>query len=302
MKRKLVQQGEATLMVSIPSKWVKENDLQKGDTIDIEEVEHNLLLSKDVQGRKKETHLELRASTESAVRVPIVNAYRSGYDLVHIHFQNHTQYALLQRTLKEYIFGFELVHKGDNDCTIENITEPSAEQFDILLQKIFDNTKSLLQFTRERLEGRTIKEDYLGITHRIHQYDNFCRRVISKTNKFGSASSSFWNFLTLLLHAQRELYHLNQYLDKNKVLFKEKVLFEGFEKLLETLLAMYKDKNIEKIDLIHLLEKELVYKEFYRIVQKGKREAIVAHHLTNGIKELYLASSPLLTVILHEKN
>lgn len=302
MKRKLVQQGEATLMVSIPSKWIKDNDLQKGDTIDIQEIENNLLLSKDIQGRKKETHLDLKSSTESAVRVPIVNAYRSGYDLVHIHFQNHTQYTLLQRILKEYIFGFELVQKGEKECTIENITEPSPEQFDILLQKIFDNTKSLLYFTKERLEGKKVTEDYLAITHRIHQYDNFCRRVISKTNKFGSASESFWAFLTLVLHAQRELYHLNQYLDKNKILFKEKTLFEGFEQLLETLLQMYKSQTVEKIESIHLLERELVYKEFYRVVQKGKKEAIAAYHLANGIKELYLASSPLLTVIMHENN
>src|SRR3989344_411884 len=195
-----------------------------------------------------------------------------------------------------------LMHTDEKKCSIENITEPSPEQFDVLLQKIFDNTKSLLGFTRQRLQGAAVKEDYLAITHRVHQYDNFCRRVISKTNKFGSASTSFWTFLSLLLHAQRELYHLNQYLDKNKVLFKEKALFEGFERILEALLQAYKQKNIEEIDLIHTLEKELVYKEFYRIVQKGKKEAIITHHLTTGIKELYLASSPLMTVILHERH
>ncbi|MDP3728399.1 MAG: AbrB/MazE/SpoVT family DNA-binding domain-containing protein [bacterium] len=302
MKRKLVQQGEATLMVSLPSKWIKDQELQKGDTVDIEENESKLVLSKDFQGRKKETSLQLTSSTESAVRVAIVNAYRSGYDLVHINYQNHKQYTLLQKILKDYIFGFEIVHTEEKSCSIENITEPSSEQFDVLLQKIFDNTRSLLAFTRQRLQGTAVKEDYLAITHRVHQYDNFCRRVISKTNKFGSASTSFWTFLTLLLHAQRELYHLNQYLDKNKILFTEKTLFDGFERMLETLLHAYKQKNIEEIDLIHTLEKELVYKDFYRIVQKGKKEAIVAHHLTTGIKELYLASSPLLTVILHERN
>src|SRR3989338_3848322 len=183
MKRKLVQQGEATLMVSLPSKWIKDNEMQKGDSVDLEEHEGKLVLSKDLQGRKKERIIQLTSSTESAIRVAIVNAYRSGYDLVHINFQNHKQYTLIQKILKDYIFGFEIVHTDEKKCSIENITEPSPEQFDVLLQKIFDNTKSLLGFTRQRLQGAAVKEDYLAITHRVHQYDNFCRRVISKTNK-----------------------------------------------------------------------------------------------------------------------
>ena len=37
MKRKLVQQGAATMMVSLPSKWIKKFGLKKGDEIDLEE-------------------------------------------------------------------------------------------------------------------------------------------------------------------------------------------------------------------------------------------------------------------------
>ena len=33
MKRKLVKQGAGTMMISLPTKWIKENNLDKGDEV-----------------------------------------------------------------------------------------------------------------------------------------------------------------------------------------------------------------------------------------------------------------------------
>ena len=33
MQRKVIQQGPSTLMVSLPSKWVKENNIKKGEEL-----------------------------------------------------------------------------------------------------------------------------------------------------------------------------------------------------------------------------------------------------------------------------
>ena len=39
MKRKIIKLGQATYVMSIPSKWIRENDLDKGDYIDVSEEE-----------------------------------------------------------------------------------------------------------------------------------------------------------------------------------------------------------------------------------------------------------------------
>ena len=36
MKRKVVKQGKSTLMISLPSKWVKDNNINRGDEIDLQ--------------------------------------------------------------------------------------------------------------------------------------------------------------------------------------------------------------------------------------------------------------------------
>ena len=45
MKRKIVKQGAATLMISLPSKWCKKFGLKKGDEVDIETANDSLLVS-----------------------------------------------------------------------------------------------------------------------------------------------------------------------------------------------------------------------------------------------------------------
>ena len=45
MRRKLVKQGNATLMISLPSKWAKENKLDKGDEIILNEYGRDLIVS-----------------------------------------------------------------------------------------------------------------------------------------------------------------------------------------------------------------------------------------------------------------
>jgi len=45
MRRKLVKQGAATMMVSLPSKWVKDQKLKKGDEVEVSEAEGRLQIT-----------------------------------------------------------------------------------------------------------------------------------------------------------------------------------------------------------------------------------------------------------------
>ena len=44
MKRKAIQLANQTLVISMPSKWVKEQGIKKGDEIDVEEKGKRLMI------------------------------------------------------------------------------------------------------------------------------------------------------------------------------------------------------------------------------------------------------------------
>jgi phosphate uptake regulator len=298
MKRKLVKQGSATMMISLPSKWVKANRLDKGDEVDIEEIGKDIFISTKGTDKKSETSIRLVGLTESSIRTLITNAYRSGFDKINIEFENNEQFAMLQDTIVKNLIGFEITKKQQKSCIVENITEPSIEQFENILNKIFLNIEELFEATKRRFDGND--EDFESISDSIQKYDNFCRRIIVKRKLIEKNSEMFWNFLSSIIRGQREIYFADKIFDKKiKISAKTKELLLDCQNLYKIVLSAYKEKNIEKLQQVHKLEKELTYKKAYPLfeVSKGK-ESIIIHHIASSIRQFYLASSPLSGLIM----
>ncbi len=299
MKRKVVRQGAATLMVSLPSKWTHKVHLKKGDEVDIEESNGNLVVSKEAREVKKQTTINISSYSESSIRVALWNTYRAGYSRIVVNFADEKQYAIVKDVIKNYIVGFDVTKKEKNSCIVENITEPSEEQFDVLFRKILYNISLLIDITEERLRNKQISDNYNEVVLKIHQYDNFCRRVIAKKNLPGSEAYLLWSFLTLLIHGQRELYHLNRFLDKNKIKFTHAEFYAQLRKIFNLLSEGYVKKDLSKFEKIHELEKEILYREFYDIIQKNNgKENVVLYHIAAAIRQFYLSVSPLVGLLL----
>ena len=165
-------------MVSLPSKWVKENKAQKGSEIDIEAAGNNLIISTSGIKTKSETEIKLINLTESSIRTLITNTYRRGYDKVKVYYDKQSQIKILNDVIKTRLLGFEIVNKGKGYCVIENITEPTADQFDTILKKIFYNITELFEITKDRINGNLENDEFIEVEERIQRFDNFCRRVI----------------------------------------------------------------------------------------------------------------------------
>lgn len=296
MKRKLVKQGAATLMVSLPAKWLKKYNLNKGSEVDIEEAENKLILSSEKITTKSETTIKLTNITESSIRTLITNTYRKGYDKIRVYYKNNEQFKLLQKTIKTRLIGFDIIKKEKDYCIVENITEPSAEQFEQILQKIFYNITSLFETTKKRLNKEKNFEDYEEIEERIQKYDNFCRRVISK-QKISIPSELMWTFLTLLIHGQREIYHLNKIPVSQEYSDNLRELLEHCFKIFKMIEEAYAKKDRDILAKIHELEKEIVYKKGYSLLQNVKETKIV-YHIISSARQFYLSASPLGGLLL----
>ncbi len=291
MRRKLVKQGTATMMISLPSKWIKANGLGKGDEIDMEEKQNSIVISLGGKKSKRQTEINLTSSTESSVRTILTNAYRLGYDKINVSFQGKKTLSTIQNIVNQRLIGFEIIGKTDKNCQIENITEPSKEQFDNIFSKIVLNIDELFIIVENMLQGK--EQEFEEIEQKIQQYDNFCRRVIAKNDIYDMYQLK-WAFHAELIHGQRELYLLLKYLEKNKIKVNKSTLdlLEECKKVFEILKQAYKEKNIEKLEKIHDLEKKLLYKKGYSSFKKSN--PIIIHHLMNVIRNFYLSTSPLI--------
>ncbi len=296
MKRKIVKHGEATMTVSLPSKWLKKFNIQKGDEIDVQEKENHLILGLDEQKWKTETSLNLSTLEESSVRTSITNAYRLGYDKIKVTFDQEKVVKIISEVVEKNLLGFEVIKKGKDFCLIESVTEPAKEQFDNIFSKVLLNTEEMFNIIESPVSIK--KLEFEEVERKIMQYDNFCRRIIAKR---GIYDNNFlqWSFHSSFVHATRELYHLSANLRKgNLVLSKEDLkLLAGVKKIFETLRDAYNSKNIKLLEKIQELEKEFTYKEGYSCLKKSTNPAGI-FHLMVALKHFYLASSPLMGMLI----
>jgi len=302
-RRKLVQQGESTLMVSLPAPWIKSNKLEKGSEVSITPLNNDLLISSKGENYKSETALTLTGTTESSVRTIITNAYRSGYDRIKVNYSDKSQFNFLEHVVKTKLVGFEVVSREKDYCIIENITEPAEEHFDNMLNKILYNIEEMFTVTAEILQGKEPSDNYESIEERIQKYDNFCRRIVSKQKYNNDKSEMIWAFLTMILHAQRELYHLDNYLIKNGSGYKSssdaKQLLDKSKELFSLIKKSYMEKNVKYLADVHSMEKDLIYNKGYALLQQKKGiESIIIYHILFSIREFYQANSPLAGIIM----
>jgi len=304
MKRKIVKLGPSTLVVALPKHWTAKFDLNKGDEINLDEIDNKVVISQSGIERKKETEIDLKKQTETGIRTLITNAYRAGYNLVKVKFENEKQLRVIRNTLKNYLLGYDIIKKQKNFIVIENITEPAQQQFDVLIRKVFFSIKELTKLTKERLQNKKNIDDYRELTLTVHKYDSFCRRVLSKNMIDTQNIGLLWAFQALIVHGQRDIYHLNRFLDNNKIRVSPETikLLDSLIDLFEFLMNAYLKKDISLLEDVHEMEKSIIYKKANTLISKTKgKENVVIHHIMDSVRNFYLASSPLMGLLLSKE-
>jgi len=303
MKRKLVKQGAATLMVSLPSKWIKENKLEKGSEINLEEVENGLMIMPEVSEKKSEVTIALSNSAESTINSLIDTSYRLGYDRINVSFTTENQFKTVNKIIKDRLIGMEITKKDKNSCIIENVTEPSLDQYDNILRKMFLDIDALFEITKAKLENSQNQEieNFEEIEDRINKYNSFCRRVITKSTLSKKKFGLTWTILVLIHHAQRDIYNIHKYKYlESKIKGSEKTLnllkmTREMNKLVQK--AIY-EKNISLVEEIHKLGKE-IYKEGSGLLEKSKgKEIMIILHLISASRQFYFTNAPLFGLII----
>jgi phosphate uptake regulator len=296
MKRKLVKQGTTTLMVSLPSKWIKANNLDKGSEIDITEKDNDLSISIQKQIKKKELTLSIKGYSPTAIRSLLTNAYRLQYDKITIEYTNEQDIVKIEQILKNTLIGFEIVSRTEKYCTIENITEPSIEHTDIIFNRLLHNIKELFESTKKQLLGNGEFTYINELEENIQRYDNFCRRL-SMTSQYATLLVAFYKEIA---QAQREIYYIAEYTSKKRTKISNETikLFDEMIKMFEKLREAYQKNDLSLIEEMHSKEKELIYTEGYSLLRKKKGdESIILFRIMTAIRMLYLSVSPLIGII-----
>lgn len=191
MKRKVVQQGPATLMVSLPSKWVKENNVEKGADLDVSEEKGKLILTVE-NSQNALTTKDFHMNDTGILNEYFVNYfYQKGYDEVTIRYDDPKYTELIEKRAKEMI-GFEVIEKGDRFTKLKMLMSIDQQEFNTVLKKLFQITLVIGDKIGEALEKENaglfdeVKKD----EKENNKYSDLCIRILYK-NKYKYPENGF---------------------------------------------------------------------------------------------------------------
>ncbi len=289
MKRKVVQQGPATLMISLPSKWVKENSINKGDEIELTEERGRLVLTLDsvnTEPAKKEIDAESGIFNEYFVNY----VYQKGYDEILIRYTDPSIPALVEKRAKQ-LLGFEIIEKTKNTILLKMLVNVDQQEFETVLKKLFQITLVMGDKISEALaqKNSSLLEEVNQDEKENNKYSDLCVRILYK-NKYKYPENGF--ALYSLLRELEQIGDHYKYIAEgfsassaqNVELQKLYSEIHAFFRMYYGLYYSYDPQNAQRF---FQRKNELLQECKEQLTAATREEAIVLSHLTALVQSIF---------------
>ena len=98
---------EKTLVVSLPSDWIKSQDIKKGSELECTVEDHRLVFSPNSNRTNLRTiELDVKNITERVLRWQISSLHKQGYDEIVISNYSDEHYKVIEDLVKHLFVGF----------------------------------------------------------------------------------------------------------------------------------------------------------------------------------------------------
>lgn len=231
MMRKIVAQGNQSITLTLPIKWVREQQLKAGDEVEVNQKGGELVIGKQGAKRGGKTTITLtqEMSNTKMLRSLILGAYRSGADEIEINFEplelkdreigKIKTIKYIQDSINQLI-GVSIVEQTKNYVKIKDITGTSEEEFDNILRRTFllvlsiseQSIKAFKEHDQEALEDVPLLYDS------IRKFTEYCMRLLSKYEyKEHQNTSHYYSIITCLDDISDAYRHITKHFVKAKL-------------------------------------------------------------------------------------
>lgn len=252
MQRKLIGLSTSTTVISLPSKWIKQQELNKGDIISLEEVEGSIIIN-PLSQQKKETTINITTIKKKHTWYLVDAAYCAGYDTIHIITKNLEQRKLLN-TIVRYFPGMIIEKEQGKTITFQDISSIKEVNAEKLFRRIFHMIGNLLEEFIEFAKTKNFSElkDLKRKDYTINTYLSLFLRYIAKKGYTSfRKSGEVHTYLKMLELFSDRLCELAQHMGEEKNSTPKQIeLLKNIQLLYKELETQHfkKDKNISKLD------------------------------------------------------
>ncbi len=300
MKRKIIQIAGSTYLVSLPKKWCVDNNLKKGEEIDVEAQGGEVIVTAQKKIIPSSTEMDITGLDRTSIFFAVRALYKKGYDEIKLTFKNPvTKHFRKKIDLNvssiiqiecSRLPGMEIIEQKNNNCILKAISDVNLLDEKILIKRIFG---LIDEAYNELIEGGELNDNSLLTTVKqkhdtITKFISHSQRVLNKNKLIDKDNYYLSQILTqmdnitdLLDVSARNLRDYNKKIDKITI-----DILKLMQQNFETYLKLY--SRFDKEYLREMNKNKVLINE--KILKFGKKipfeEASVLLIMQNSLKIL----------------
>ncbi|MBI2107024.1 phosphate uptake regulator PhoU [Candidatus Woesearchaeota archaeon] len=180
MKRRIVKQGTATMMVSLPAKWIRKFNLKKGDEVYVEEFDKGLIIKTDSSLVNSNKAIIDVTGFNPLVNRILISFYVRGIDELEVRFSNTSEVSDFQKRVINELIGFEIIKQTNSSLIIKDIATVDNQNIDEVVNRIFLILDSMADELVNSISKKQDLKPIIDMDSSINKFVNFCLRILNK--------------------------------------------------------------------------------------------------------------------------
>ncbi|MFH0876253.1 MAG: AbrB/MazE/SpoVT family DNA-binding domain-containing protein [archaeon] len=309
MRRKITKMGQSSLVITLPSKWVKKYNVKKGDEVEIDDDGERklsiLLKTQDENYQIKAIEIDISTISIRVTNWILSCMHKKGFDEIKIHYSKENKSAITT-ALKQLLTGFVITDEKDNCVTIRSISNDNPQEFFSIFRRVFLVTITMAQNTCAAIKEKNYDKlsELLELENTNNQLTNFCERLINKG--FVEKNSTFYYAINWNLEKVCDDYKniCLIFSSRKKVLIRTE-LISIFQDAIAYLRGYYElifSFDVKKLNELNNLKDDLLSRiDREHSLKKSEAEELLLHYLHSNVIKVSDFSVSLMGINFSEK-
>ncbi len=183
MKRRVIQLAGKTHVISLPSKWVRNFNVKKGDELEIEELGNHILIKQEKSETKiRRISFNVDNFNDKTFGYIMSSLHKGGYDEITLVYEKPKHNEAIQKLIQNLLLGFIVIEQTSKKIVLKNIATEIESEFNPALRRAFLVTISLANSSLEMLELKQYSnlQSLISLEKSNNQLTSFCLRLMNK--------------------------------------------------------------------------------------------------------------------------
>lgn len=301
MKRKVIQLGRSTKIMTLPSKWIERYQLTANHELSVEEHGSSLIVTAPTSQNILELTINFQDRPtddtlwDHLIWRRLVAAYVRGAD--HVTILYDLQDTFTEQKIEQYVSdlqGFTIIHKTKNNYIIQDLSPPQTKDIGEILKRIFFLLREMSDLAVNTITQRITNTSgaLFSMETNLNRLSYLCLRIINRNGLFEyQKNNSIYRIITLLEEVgdqYRRIIH--SYHKDNSSISKDIIgMMEFIQTLLNSIQQLYYYYSEKEAHKVYSMYKPLGT-TLRQIQPQNKSEGIILAYLLQTrdlIKSIY---------------